>query len=44
MLANFSGSVTDSGGLTEDVQPLRQIVEPIRACVTAGLSAAGVQR
>ena len=44
MLAIFSGSVTDSGGRTVAVQPLRQMVEPIRACVTAGLSAPGVQR
>ena len=43
MLANFSGSVMDSGGRTVVVQPLWQIVEPIVDCVTAGLSAPGVQ-
>jgi hypothetical protein len=34
MLANFSGSVIDTGGRTVDVQPDRQIVEPIVLCVT----------
>jgi hypothetical protein len=29
MLANFSGSVIDSGGRTVEVQPDRQIVEPM---------------
>jgi hypothetical protein len=44
MLASFSGSVTDSGGRTVAVQPERQIVEPIVAWVTAGLTAPGVHR
>jgi hypothetical protein len=44
MLANFSGSVIDSRGRTFDVQPGRQIVEPIVVCVTAGLTVPGVQR
>jgi hypothetical protein len=44
MLANFSGSVIDSRGRTVRVHPRRQIVEPIVDCVTAGLSAPGVQR
>jgi len=44
MLASFSGSVTDSGGRTVAVQPRRQMVEPMFACVTAGSSAPGVQR
>jgi hypothetical protein len=44
MLASFSGSVTDTGGRTVDVQPARQMVEPIVACVTAGFTAPGVQR
>jgi len=44
MLASFSGSVTDTGGRTVEVQPLRQIVEPIVAWVTAGFTAPGVQR
>jgi hypothetical protein len=43
MLANFSGSVIDPGGRTVDVQPDRQIVELIVACVAAGLTAPGVQ-
>jgi hypothetical protein len=43
MLANFSGSVIDPGGRTLDVQPDRQTVEVIVACVTAGLSTPGVQ-
>src|SRR5579875_584465 len=44
MLACFSGSVTLSGGRTVSVHPARQIVWPIVAGVTAGLSAPGVQR
>jgi len=44
MLAYFSGSVIDSEGLTLPVHPDRQIVRPIVAWVTAGLSAPGVQR
>ncbi|HEY3760065.1 MAG TPA: hypothetical protein VGL37_09905 [Solirubrobacteraceae bacterium] len=44
MLANFSGSVTLSGGRTFDVHPLRQIVRPILACVTCGFNVPGVQR
>ena len=44
MLANFSRSVIDSGGRTVAVQPARQIVCAIVPCVTAGLSAPGVQR
>ena len=44
MLASFSGSVTDSGGRTVEVQPEEQIVDPIVRCVTAGFSAPGVQR
>jgi hypothetical protein len=44
MLASFSGSVIDSAGRTVEVQPLRQIVDEIVACVTAGLSAPGVHR
>ena len=44
MLASFSGSVIRSGGRTRFVQPLTQIVRPIVAWVTAGLSAPGVQR
>jgi hypothetical protein len=43
MLANFSRSVIDPGGRTVDVQPGRQTVEPIVACVTDGLTAPGVQ-
>ena len=35
MLANFSGSVTDTGGRIVDVQPERQMVELMLACVTA---------
>ena len=42
MLATFSCSVTLSGGRTVLVQPDTQIVLPIVACVTAGLSAPGV--
>jgi hypothetical protein len=44
MLASFSGSVTETRGLTVEVQPERQIVVSMVACVTAGLSAPGVQR
>jgi hypothetical protein len=44
MLESFSGSVTDTGGRTVRVHPPRQIVAPIVVCVTAGLSAPGVQR
>ena len=44
MLAIFSGSVMRSGGRTVEVQPERQIVEPMLACVTAGFRAPGVQR
>jgi hypothetical protein len=43
MLASFSGSVIDSRGRTVRVQPERQIVEPIVACVTAGVTVPGVQ-
>jgi len=44
MLAYFSGSVIASGGRTVDVQPARQMVEPMLAWVTAGLTAPGVHR
>jgi hypothetical protein len=44
MLASFSGSVIETVGRTPRVQPLRQIVDRIVDCVTAGLSAPGVQR
>jgi hypothetical protein len=44
MLAAFSVSVMRSGGRTVAVQPRLQIVRPIVACVTRGLSAPGVQR
>jgi hypothetical protein len=44
MLARFSASLTLSGGRTVDVQPDVQMVRPIVAWVTAGLSAPGVQR
>jgi hypothetical protein len=43
MLAVFSGSVLLSGGRTVAVQPSTQIVRPVVVCVTAGLSALGVQ-
>src|SRR6516225_879962 len=43
MLAAFSGSVMLSAGRTVSVQPSTQIVLSIVACVTAGLSAPGVQ-
>ena len=43
MLARFSVSVIDSDGRTVAVQPSRQIVRPMSAWVTAGLSAPGVQ-
>jgi hypothetical protein len=44
MLVRFSASVIASGGRTVAVQPTWQIVRPISAYVTAGLSAPGVQR
>jgi hypothetical protein len=43
MLDAFSGSVIVSDGRTVSVQPSTQIVRPIVAWVTAGLSAPGVQ-
>jgi hypothetical protein len=43
MLAAFSVSVMLSGGRTVAVQPETQIVLSMVACVTAGLSAPGVQ-
>ena len=43
MLAAFSCSVMLSGGRTVAVQPSAQIVRSIVACLTAGLSAPGVQ-
>jgi hypothetical protein len=44
MLANFSGSVTDTLGRTVAVQPPRQMVERMVRCVTEGLTAPGVHR
>src|SRR5690349_16084226 len=43
MLPSFSRSVMLSGGRTVFVQPGTQIVRPIVACVTLGLTAPGVQ-
>jgi hypothetical protein len=42
MLALFSGPVMLSDGRTVAVHPLTQIVWPMVACETAGLSAPGV--
>ena len=44
MLASFSRLVIDALGRTVAVHPGRQIVERMLACVTAGLTAPGVQR
>ena len=41
MLASFSGSVTDSGGRTVEVQPQEQIVEPIECWVDGGVQRSG---
>jgi hypothetical protein len=44
MLATFSFSVTLWDGRTDALYPLTQIVRPMVAWVTAGLSAPGVHR
>jgi hypothetical protein len=44
MLARFSLAVIEAGGRTVAVQPPRQIVLAMLACVTSGLTAPGVQR